>query len=159
MAEENGILAGSNGEDSQSHIKQIKVSMQQGEHTGQPIYSNFTSVQGLQGAVIVDFGFLDPQNVQALNRMVRSGDKASHTIHAKMSCRMVLSIDAANQLLRQLTPLLNKGKELQVQTEQQNMTGETKEEVSGGNSFSITENSATESGKSGFRFPWSRKTH
>jgi len=90
------------------HAVQVNVRMQQGEHTGQPLYSNFVAVQSGQGVVIVDFGFLDPQTISALNRLARSGDKAPDTIGARMSCRMALSVEAASNLTQQLNQLLHK---------------------------------------------------
>lgn len=87
---------------------QVNIRMQQGEHTGQPLYSNFTSVQGGQGVVIVDFGFLDPQTINALNRLARSGEKAPDTVGARMSCRMAISVEAANSLAQQLNQLFQR---------------------------------------------------
>ena len=88
------------------HTLQVGVRMQQGEHTGQPIYSNFTAVQGGQGVVFVDFGFLEPQALQSLAQMTQSGKKTPETIAARMSSRMVISVDAAANLSRQLNQLL-----------------------------------------------------
>jgi hypothetical protein len=88
------------------HTLQVGIRMQQGEHTGQPIYSNFTAVQGGQGVVFVDFGFLEPQALQSLARMTQSGEKAPETIGARMSSRMASSVDAAANLARQLNQLL-----------------------------------------------------
>lgn len=87
---------------------QIHLRMQQGEHTGQPLYSNFASIQGGQGVVIVDFGFIDPQIVNAINRKIKAGEKAPDMVDAKMSCRMAISIDAAVNLSMQLNQLLQK---------------------------------------------------
>ena len=87
---------------------QVNIRMQSGEQTGQPIYSNLTSVQASQGVVMIDFGFIDPQTIQALNRLTQSGEKVPDTIAAKMSCRMVISVEAANQLARQLNQLFLK---------------------------------------------------
>lgn len=87
---------------------QVHLRMQQGEHTGQPLYSNFVSTQGGQGVVIVDFGFIDPQTVNALNRKVKAGEKVPDVVDAKMSCRMAISIDAAVNLSMQLNQLLQK---------------------------------------------------
>ncbi|SFE95316.1 DUF3467 domain-containing protein [Nitrosomonas sp. Nm166] len=87
---------------------QVNIKMQHGEHTGQPLYSNFASVQAGQGVVIVDFGFLDPQIIHALNRLARSGEKMPDTVNARMSSRMAISIDAASNLSQQLNQLLQK---------------------------------------------------
>jgi hypothetical protein len=108
MTDHNDAQTGSKTDVTQSHPMQVNIRMQQGEHTGQPLYSNFSSVQGGQGVVIVDFGFLDPQTISALNRMARSGEKAPDTVGARMSCRMALSIEAANNLTQQLNQLLHK---------------------------------------------------
>lgn len=86
----------------------VNIRMQQGEHTGQPIYSNFTSVHGGQGVVMIDFGFLDPQTIDTLNRLARSGEKAPETVGARMSCRMAISIEAASNLTQQLNQLLQR---------------------------------------------------
>ena len=84
---------------------QVGIRMQQGEHTGQPIYSNFTAVQGGQGVVFVDFGFLEPQALQSLAQMNQAGKKVPETIGARMSSRMAISVDAAANLARQLNQL------------------------------------------------------
>ncbi len=91
-----------------SQSMQISIKMQQGEHTGQPLYSNFTATQAGQGVVIVDFGFVDPQTIHAVNRLARSGEKVPDTVGAKMLCRMAISIEAANSLAQQLNQLLNR---------------------------------------------------
>ena len=87
---------------------QIHLRMQQSEHTGQPLYSNFVSTQGGQGVVIVDFGFIDPQIVNALNRKIKAGEKVPDTVDARMSCRIAISVDAAVNLSLQLNQLLQK---------------------------------------------------
>lgn len=89
----------------------VNVRMQQNERASQPIYSNFTSVQGGQGAIVLDFGFLDPQLVNTLNRMTKSGEKAPDVVDAKMSCRMVLNIEAGIQLTRQLNQLFSQNRD------------------------------------------------
>ncbi len=108
MTEQNEAPIANKAEASGSQAMQVNVRMQQGEHTGQPLYSNFASVQGGQGIVMVDFGFLDPQTMQTLNRLVRSGEKVPDTIGARMSCRIALSIEAAHNLAHQLNQLLQK---------------------------------------------------
>ena len=108
MSDHENTQAGDTAESTQQqHAMQVNIKMQQGEHTGQPIYSNFTTVQGGQGVVLVDFGFLDPQTINALNRMAKSGEQAQNqTVNARMSCRMAISLESAGQLTRQLNQLL-----------------------------------------------------
>lgn len=140
---------------------QVKVSMQEGEYTGQPIYSNLTSAQSGQGVVMVDFGFLDPQTMQLLNQKIASGEKISNTITAKMSCRMAVSVDAANQLSQQLNQLLGLNPNAHVQAVQQKRTEQSESVVTKSDTDAIPkeESDKQESGKGGFRFPWSKKTH
>jgi len=143
---------------------QVNVKMQQGEQTGQPIYSNFSVVHPGQGVVFVDFGFLDSQTIQAINRIAQSGD-TSQTVNARMSCRMAISLDAASQLTRQLNQLLNVTSQAQPQSRpqppqekntspQENTVKETEPIAPG------TTAPAEAKPKKGFRFPWSSdKTH
>ena len=138
----------------QPQAMQVNIKMQQGEHTGQPIYSNITAVQSGPGVVIVDFGFLDPQTINALNRKAKSGEK-TQTVNARMSCRMAISVETANQLARQLNQLIQSKTGTQPQAEQQNEAeAKDKEEVAS--------SGVETSEKGGIRFPWSsgeKKNH
>lgn len=91
-----------------NNVTQVNIRMQQGEQAGQPIYANFVSVQPGQGVVIVDFGFLDPQTISAINRLARSGEKVPDTVGARMACRMALSAESAGNLAQQLNQLFQK---------------------------------------------------
>lgn len=108
MTNQNDVSIENKAEATGNQTLQVNVKMQQGEHTGQALYSNVVSVQGGQGIVIVEFGFLDPQTIHTLNRLARSGEKIPDTIGARMSCRMALSIEAAHNLAHQLNQLLQK---------------------------------------------------
>lgn len=108
MTEQNDTPIENKAESTGSNALQVNVRMQQGEHAGQPLYSNFVSVQGGHGIVIVDFGFLDPQTMHTLNRLVRTGEKIPDTVGARMSCRIALSVEAAHNLAHQLNQLLPK---------------------------------------------------
>lgn len=158
MAEENTKPIESEGNTSQVRTTQVKISMQQGEHTGQPIYSNLTTVHSGQGVVIVDFGFIDPHIINSLNHMAGSGEKTANTINAKMSCRMAISIDSAAQLTQQLNQLLNKRTAVQMPIDQQKMT-DLANKTTSSTIPSDEKSSAPEGNQSGFRFPWSKKTH
>ena len=158
MAEENTKPTENEDNASQVRTTQVRISMQQGKHTEQPIYSNLTTVQSGQGVVIVDFGFIDPHTINSLNHMARSDEKTPDTISAKMSCRMAISTDAAIQLAQQLNQLLNKRTAVQMPIDQQKMTDQANKTIS--STIPPDEkSSAPESSQSGFRFPWSKKTH
>jgi len=106
VSDEKEIQSETKVESTQPHSVQVGVRMQQGEHTGQPIYANFTAVQGGQGVVFVDFGFLEPQALNSLAQMTQAGKQVPETIAARMSSRMAISVDAAANLSRQLNQLL-----------------------------------------------------
>lgn len=157
MTEKNDMPTETNGA---GHALQVKVAMQGREQTAQPIYSNLTSVQNTQGVVMVDFGFVDPQTMQLLNQKIASGEKISDTIIAKMSCRMAVSIDAANQLSQQLNQLLGLNPNVQEQAVQQKKVEQSESIVQKSDTDAIPkeESDKQESEKGGFRFPWSKKT-
>jgi hypothetical protein len=92
----------------ESSTKRINIKMQQSDHAQQLIYSNLTHVQAEQGVVIIDFGFLDPQTIHAVNQLAKTGEKVPETISARMSCRMAISIEAAHHLYQQLNQLMQK---------------------------------------------------
>lgn len=158
MTEKNDMPAETNGA---GRALQVKVVMQGGEQAEQPVYSNLTSVQNGQGVVMVDFGLMDPQTVQLLNQKIASGEKVPNTIDAKMSCRMAVSIDAANQLSQQLNQLLGLKPNVQQQATQQEKTEQPESAVakSGADAMLKEQVDKQEIGKGGFRFPWSKKTH
>lgn len=157
MADESDIVTGNQEEKTKTSPMHVNIRMQEGEHSGQPLYSNFTTAHAGQGVIIVDFGFLDPQTISALNRMVRSGEKTPDSVNVKMSCRMAVSIDAANHLLQQLNQLLSNKEGSQVQVTQQDVAHQMMEASS--SSDTSSEKGTSESRQSGFRFPWSKKTH
>ena len=159
MTEKNDTPAETKGD--AGRALQVQVNMQQGEHTGQPIYSNLASVQSGQGVVMVDFGFMDPQTIQLLNQKMDAGEKVSSTITVKMSCRMALGVDAANQLSQQLNQLLGLKPNAHEQIAQQKKIEQHEAVVAKSDTNAIVkeEGDKPESGKGGFRFPWSKKTH
>ncbi len=136
--------------------RSVKIRMQQGESSGQPVYSNIVSVQGgQQGVVMLDFGFLDPKTMSALNRAARSGGKTPDSVNAKMSCRIAINSDAANRLAKQLEQLLNKKTEVQSHQGSLNHVDQVSEaeNLPSGESGDKT----AEAKRGGFRFPWSKK--
>lgn len=84
----------------------VPVRLQSIEHSEQPIFSNFTAVQGASGVVFVDFAFLEPQMVAALSRIGQPGVKIPEAIPGKLACRVAITLEAAANLSSQLTQLL-----------------------------------------------------
>ena len=156
MVDEKNILTQDKDEMTQSATKSISIRMSPGEQTGQPIYSNFASVNAGQGVVIVDFGFLDSQNLNTLNRVTRSGEALPDAINGKMSSRMAISIDTAHHLSQQLNQLLRTKPSATVAQGQQSATDSVLQASS--STAAADSQNAQKSDKSGFRFPWSKKT-
>lgn len=156
MVDDKNILTQDKDEMTQSATKPISIRMSPGEQTGQPIYSNFASVNAGQGVVIVDFGFLDSQNLNTLNRVTRSGEALPDAINGKMSSRMAISIDTAHHLSQQLNQLLRTKPSAAVAQGQQSATDSVLQASS--STAAADSQNAQKSDKSGFRFPWSKKT-
>ena len=153
MTDNSDTQAGNTADAPRQQALQINVKMQQNEHTSQPIYAKFTTVQSGQRVIIVDFGFVDPQLITTLNRMARSGEKTPDTIDATMSCRIALSIETANQLAQQLNQLFHTKSEPKAPAAQQNAvsSGDTLLNIS----TSEEKNISKEEAQHGFKFPWS----
>ena len=82
---------------------QVGLRLQPVNHSEQPIFSNFTLVQGAPGVVFLDFGFLEPTALPAIARLAKSGGKMPDSIDGRLACRVVLGTDVAAQLAQQLT--------------------------------------------------------
>jgi hypothetical protein len=80
----------------------LGLRLQSVDHSDQPLFSNFTMVQGAPGMVFLDFGFLEPAALPSLARLAQSGGKMPESINGRLACRVVLGLDAAMQLTRQL---------------------------------------------------------
>ena len=80
----------------------LGLRLQSANQSDQPVFSNFTTVQGAPGMVFLDFGFLEPATLPSLARLAKSGGKMPESINGRLACRVVLGLDAAMQLTRQL---------------------------------------------------------
>ena len=81
---------------------QLGIRLQSVEGSDQPVFSNFTMVQGAPGMVFLDFGFLEPNALPSVVRAAQSGGKVPEAIRGKLAARVVLGIDSAVQLAQQL---------------------------------------------------------
>ena len=81
---------------------QMGLRLQAANHSDQPVFANFTTVQAAPGMVFVDFGFLEPATMPGLARLAKAGGKMPEAITGRLACRVVLGLDAAAQLTRQL---------------------------------------------------------
>ena len=80
----------------------LGLRLQSANQSDQPLFSNYTTVQGAPGMVFLDFGFLEPATMPSLARLAKSGGKMPESINGRLACRVVLGLDAAVQLVRQL---------------------------------------------------------
>ncbi len=157
MSDEKDIVTQDKDEVARPAAKQIGIRILPGEHTGQPLYSNCATVNTGQGVVLVDFGFLDPQSLNALNRLVKSGEKLPDAVNVKLSSRMAISIDTAHHLSQQLNQLL--GTQLSAAAAQQGHKTTDEPSQTGSDMLGESGLDTQKNDKSGFRFPWSKKTH
>jgi len=84
----------------------VAVRLQPVEHSQQPVFSNFTTVQAGTGVVFIDFGFREPQTIANLTRLGQPGVTVPEAIGGTLACRMALSIDTVANLANQLNQLL-----------------------------------------------------
>ena len=98
MAEAEGKASAGGGE----HQLQLGIRLQSVEGSDQPVFSNFCMVQGAPGMVFLDFGFLEPAMLPSLARLAKSGGKVPEAVNGRLACRVVLGLDSAVQLTRQL---------------------------------------------------------
>ncbi|MCB1941126.1 MAG: hypothetical protein H6942_15350 [Candidatus Accumulibacter sp.] len=96
----------------------VTVRLQPVEHSHQPIFSNFTTVQTGTGVVFVDFGFLEPQTMAHLARLGQPGVKIPEAIEGRLACRMALGLDTVANLANQLNHLLRSAAASQAQPAQ-----------------------------------------
>lgn len=89
-----------------AHSVQVGIQLQPVDHSDQPIFANFTAVQGAPGMVFLDFGFLEPQAISGLARLARSGSAVPEAIRGRLACRVALSPDTVANLAQQLNQLL-----------------------------------------------------
>lgn len=107
----------------------VEVRLQPVEHSQQPVFSNFTTVQSGTGVVFIDFGFLEPQTLTNLARLGQPGVKAPEAIGGTLACRMALSLDTTANLANQLNRLLRSAAGVQAQPAQPQSTTAAAEEA------------------------------
>lgn len=155
MTHDNNVSAQTITSSPSSPISHIKISLQQSEQAGQPIYANFTSLSPGQGVVIVNFGFIDSQAIRALQHNIKSGQNPPAQIAANMSCRVALNSNAIQQLVQQLGQLLNLPINTPANIDQKNPTQSPQEQPS--NNAPPEKAAEAPNSSGGFRFPWSKK--
>ena len=72
----------------------------------QPLLANVTMVQPTAGVALLDFGFLDPAAMVALNSMARAGRKVPERMNGRLATRVAMSYEALATRHRQIGGVL-----------------------------------------------------
>jgi hypothetical protein len=80
----------------------VNVRLTPVDNSDQPMFTNFTRINGAPGMVFVDFGFLEPAAIGALSRLAGSGGKIPETLTGKLAVRIALGFDTLAALHDQL---------------------------------------------------------
>jgi hypothetical protein len=80
----------------------LNIQLAPSQNSDQPVFTNFTRINGAPGMVFVDFGFLEPAALDALSRLARSGGKIPETLTGKLAVRVALGFDTLAALHQQL---------------------------------------------------------
>lgn len=77
------------------------------DNSDRAVVSNVTALQITPGMAFVDFGFLEPAMIAALQRASKEGDKLPERLDGKLAVRVAMSYDAMSTLHQQLGRALN----------------------------------------------------
>lgn len=78
------------------------------EGSDRPVLANLTSVQTVMDMVLVDFGFLEPQAINAIAQAGRTGGKLPDALGGQLASRIAMNVQTAGQLAQQLNELFNR---------------------------------------------------
>jgi hypothetical protein len=96
--------------DAKAPAQQVRadITLRPIEGSDRPLLANLTSVQTVMDMVLVDFGFLEPQAVNALAQAGRSGAKLPDALSGQLAGRVAMNLQTASQLAQQLNELFNR---------------------------------------------------
>ncbi len=77
-------------------------------HSDAPVLANTSMVVPAAGFVYLDFGFVEPGVVPALEQLARNGSKLPEQIEGRLAARVALSLDVVQQLYQQLGSVLQR---------------------------------------------------
>lgn len=81
---------------------EVAVRLRREDHTAQPLFANFTGVQGAPGMVFIDFGFLEPGVLPSVLRQAQGAGPLPEAVDGRLAARVVLGLESAVQLAQQL---------------------------------------------------------
>jgi hypothetical protein len=72
----------------------------------QPVLANITTVQPTAGVALLDFGFVDPGGMIAMQRLAQAGKKVPERVNGRLAVRVAVSYEALALLHRQIGGVL-----------------------------------------------------
>jgi hypothetical protein len=84
----------------------LRINLVAANDSDQPVLSNYAVVRVTPGLVYLDFGFIDPGVLPALNAAVGKGQKPPEQINARLAVRVALGVDTLAQLQQQIGSVL-----------------------------------------------------
>lgn len=82
---------------------ELRINLVPADQSDKPVLSNYAVVRVTPGLVYLDFGFIDPGVLPALNAAVGKGQKPPEQINARLAVRVALGIDTLALLQQQIS--------------------------------------------------------
>ncbi len=103
------------GPDAKAPAQQVRadISLRAIEGSDRPLLANLTTVQTVMDMVLVDFGFLEPQAINAIAQAGRAGANLPNPLTGQLAGRVAMSLQTAAQLAQQLNELFNRVRQQQ----------------------------------------------
>lgn len=89
-----------------NRVVSMRINLTTGTNADQPIYTNYSALELAAGTLFMDFGFLEPRVISAVAAAARQGAKLPEQLNGKLVARLVLSLEAAQNLQQQLQQIL-----------------------------------------------------
>lgn len=70
------------------------------------VVANYAALVPASGMTFIDFGFLEPLMIAAIQQSVRDGKEPPETVHGKLTARIALNYDTVVSLYNQLGQLI-----------------------------------------------------
>ncbi len=84
----------------------VNLQLMPANGSDQPVLANVTLVEPTAGVALLDFGFLDPGAMAALNRMARAGKQVPERLNGRLAARVAISYEALATLHQQIGGVL-----------------------------------------------------
>src|SRR3990167_6250357 len=85
---------------------QLNVRLKPSEPTGHPRATNYTNVGVAQGIAYVDFGFIEPALLGAIDKTAKDGQAAPKGLEGHLVTRVAMGVDVLARLHQQIQQVL-----------------------------------------------------